>query len=221
MRRSLFPLSLRRAATRACLAVLTVAAVGTAGCGHPRYINDLPLVWAGVKQSPVATTAVDKAFSAVPITFGDLNDVRPGDKAKVGTYEEDGFVVKTNGDVAAFWRDRFRALLEGAGARLETPPIARIDADLLEYDCIEGNTFNATVRMRVSVVRNGGEKWSRLYEGKGKRWGRTHNPENFNEALGAAMAEAMRRLVQDEAFANALLGRPNTEPTSTGTATIN
>jgi Uncharacterized lipoprotein len=193
------------------LGLIFVAATAL-GCGR-HYISDLPLVWVGVKKNPVATTAVDKAFATVPITLGDLKDARPGPHSKVGIYEDDGFVVTTSGDVGAFWRDRFRAMLESAGARLEGQPQARIDADLLEFDCIEGNTFNATVRMRVTVVRPGMEAWTKHYEGTGKRWGRTHNPENFNEALANALAEATRKLIQDEAFANALLGQASAPAT--------
>ncbi|HVH42571.1 MAG TPA: hypothetical protein VM925_09510 [Labilithrix sp.] len=185
----------------------------TLACGG-QYITDLPLVWAGVDKNPAATTAVGNAFSAVPVTLGELRDARPGDKSKVGTYEDDGFVVTTKGDVAGFWRGRLRVMLESAGARLESAPQARIDAELLQFDCIEGNTFNGVARMRIIVIRPGAEPWSKHYEGRSKRWGRTHKPENFNEALSNALAEATRKLVQDEAFAKALLGQAQSAPSS-------
>jgi hypothetical protein len=190
---------------RASLLALVFAA--SLGCGT-HYIGDLPLVWAGVDKNPASTTAVGNAFNAVPVTLGDLTDARQGDKSKVGAYEDDGFAVTTRGDVAAFWRGRFRAMLESAGARLEKSPQARIDAELLQFDCIEGNTFNAVARMKVTVLRPGAESWSKNYEGRSKRWGRSHKEENFNEALSNALAEATRALVQDEAFAKALLGEP-------------
>lgn len=191
------------------LILLALVCATTLACGT-HYITDLPLVWSGVKQNPVATTAVDRAFEAVPVTLGELRDMRPGDKGKVGTYEEDGFVVMTSGNVADFWRGRLRAMLESAGARLESAPQARIDADLLQFDCIEGKTFNGVVRMRIIVSRPGAEPWSKHYEGRSKRWGRTHKAENFNETLSNALAEATRKVVQDEAFAKALLGQPQT-----------
>lgn len=188
------------------------------GCST-HYIADLPLVWAGVKHNPASTTAVGNAFNAVPVTLGELKDARTGDKSKIGVYEDDGFVVTTKGDVAAFWRGRLRTMFESAGARLENSPQARIDAELLQFDCTEGNTFNATARMKITVVRPGAEPWSKHYEGTSKRWGRTHKEENFNEALSNALAEATRKIVQDEAFAKALLGQPQapTAPAAKGT----
>ncbi len=67
--------------------------------------------------------------------------------------------------------------------------------------------------MKVTVTRHdGAAPWSKTYTGTGKRWGRTHNPENFSEALTSALAEASRRLVQDQEFAAALTGTPPATP---------
>lgn len=190
------------------LLLVTVTACG----GGNKQIQDLPLIWTGEKN-PTASTPVDKAFAAGPIEVGEFKDGRAGDRSVVGTYEDDGFKVRTKGDVRAFWAGRLRIALEAAGAKLGSPAQARFDAELLEFDCIEGNTFNATVRMKITVTRHDGATmpWSKTYEGKGKRWGRTHNPENFNEALVKALAEASRKLVQDPEFAAALLGEPQSK----------
>jgi hypothetical protein len=193
---------------RLSTAGLLMAALATAACGGGnKQIADLPLIWTGAKN-PAATTAVDKAFAAGSLDVGEFRDARTGDPHVVGTYEDDGFKVRTQGDVRAFWAGRLRIMLEESGAKLGSPGQARFDADLLEFDCVEGNTFNATVRMRITVTRHDGSTpWSKVYVGKGKRWGRTHNPENFSEALSSALADAGRKLVQDQEFAAALLGQ--------------
>jgi hypothetical protein len=183
----------------------------TACGGGDKQIRDLPLLWADAKN-PTATTAVQKAFAAGAIEIGEFTDGRAGDRAVVGTYEDDGFKVRTNGDVRAFWAGQLRILLEGAGVKFGSPAEARLDARLLEFSCIEGNTFNATVRMAITVTRHEGGQWSKTYTGEGKRWGRTHNPENFDEALSNALAEATRKAVQDEEFAAALVGPPKPAP---------
>jgi hypothetical protein len=200
--------------------LLALACASLLACGGPHYIADLPLVWAGSEKSPATSTTVGNAFASVPLTLGDLTDARSGDKSKVGTYEEDGFVVTTKGDVAAFWRGRLRALLESAGARLSQTPQARIDAELLQFECNEGNTFNGVARMRIVVTRAGMQPWSKHYEGRSKRWGRSHKEENFNEALSSALAEATRQVVQDEAFGRALLGQPQAAPASASSGTL-
>lgn len=189
------------------VAVLCAILAVCAACGGPHYIQDLPLLWKGVDKYPSPTTAVEKAFAAAPLELGELKDSRRGDRSAVGSYVDDGFVVTTKGDVAEFWRTHFRAMLESAGAQVGVgKPEARLDAELLEFDCTEDNMFNATVRMRVTVSRNGRPPWTKTYEGKSKRWGRSHNPENFDEALSNALHEATRKLVQDPTFASALVG---------------
>jgi Uncharacterized lipoprotein len=195
-----------RAMKHLCLTVLLLSVSACGGANQ--QIEDLPLVWTGEK-SPSASTAVDKAFAAGPIELGQLSDGRQGDRAAVGSYADDGFRVKTKDDVHAFWANRLRVILEGAGAKLGSPAPARFDASLLEFDCVEGNTYNATVRMNVTVTRqDGSPPWSKTYEGRAKRWGRSHSAENFNEALTKALAEATRRLLQDEEFATAVVGQP-------------
>jgi hypothetical protein len=43
-----------------------------------------------------------------------------------------------------------------------------------------------------------------VVEGKDKKWGKTHKPENLNEALSGAFDEAMRNLMSNAALAAAL-----------------
>jgi hypothetical protein len=204
--------------------VLFGACLASVGCGGPDHINDLPLVWAGAEKSPPPSSSVDKAFGTVPIEIGEFKDARSGDKSKVGTYAENGFVVKTKGDVRAFWAGRMRIMLESAGAKLGAPaPQSRLDAELLDFDVLEDNMFNATVRMRITVTRKDGAQpaWTATYEGKSKRWGRSHSPDNFDEALSNAMFEAAKRLLQDDAFARALLGQPAaSKPAGSGSAGV-
>lgn len=177
--------------------------------GGNKEIADLPLVWTAGK-TPAASTPVDKAFAAGPLEVGQFSDERKGEKDVVGTFQENGFKVRTKGDVRAFWAGRVRAAIENAGGKFGAPANARFDAALLDFDCIEGNTFQATVRMRVTVTKHDGatQPWTKTYEGTAKKWGRTHSAENFTEALSSALNEATRKMVQDPELATAILGKP-------------
>jgi hypothetical protein len=179
------------------LAFLVVAACGGA------QIHDLPLQWRGVDGGPAATTAVAQSFAAVPLAFA-LRDVRP-DPSAVGTYEDDGYVVRTSDNVGAYCSMKLVELLTHAGARLNEAPRASLETELLEYRVVEGGTFHGIVRLRAIVRRPTGDAWAKIYEGSSKRWGRTHNPANFNEALSNALADAATKLVHDEDFAQVLL----------------
>jgi len=181
--------------------------VMAAGCGSSQ-ITDLPLVWAGAAKPPPPSAAVASAFTTVAIEPGDFKDGRTTPPNVVGTYEDDGFKVTTKGDVRAFWAGRERVLLEGAGVHFQTPGGARLDATLLQLDVLEGSTFNGTARMTFTVTTRSAQPWSKSYDGHSKRWGRTHKPDNFDEALSNAIVDATRQLLVDPAFAAALQGQP-------------
>jgi hypothetical protein len=182
--------------------IAAVVVAVTAACGGGQ-IQNLQLRWqsADMKVSPSPTVA--QAFAAVPITFG-IRDTRP-DPTVVGKYEDDGFVVRTTDNVAQYCSNRFGDMLRTAGARLTEAPQAILAADLVEYRVDEGSTFAGVVRLRMTVRRAGQPDWSKDYEGTSKRWGKSHNPDNFNEALSNALAEATTNILHDEEFGHALM----------------
>lgn len=191
--------------------LVAAVVVLVAACASRGPIQNLPLSWRGVSGVITPYPAVAEAFAAVPIAFA-LRDVRP-DPAVVGVHEDKGFVVRTRDDVGQYCSDRFADMLRHAGARLDEPPVAMVAVDLVEYRVDEGAVFKGLVHVRVTVRRPGSPDWAADYEGTSKRWGRTHSPDNFNEALSNALAEVMTKLVRDEGFARALLpARPPLPP---------
>jgi hypothetical protein len=177
--------------------------VVVAAChGGQTQIRNLPLQWRGVDGGPMASASVAASFASVPLAFV-LRDGRP-DPTAVGTYEDTGYVVRTSDDVARYCGTKIGELLAHAGARLNEPPRAALETELLEYQVVEGGTFHGTVRLRAIVRGGNGSAWAKIYQGESKRWGRSHNPENFNEALSNALADATAQLVHDEDFARVL-----------------
>jgi hypothetical protein len=177
-------------------------------CGGGGNITNLPLRWQGLDDLPRASGLVARAFTVSPLSFG-LRDLRP-DPSAVGSYEDTGFVVRTTDNVGQYCTNRVGEMLVHAGAHLEPAAPATLEVDLLDYHVVEGGTFDGTVRMRTTLRRGADVVWSKTYTGKGQRWGRTHNPENFNEALSHSLADATRQLLMDDEFAQTL-GEPPVE----------
>jgi hypothetical protein len=191
------------------IAYLVIAVFGGA-CASYGQIHNLSLAWRGVDTWPRPSAPIAQAFAAAPFAFA-LRDSRL-DPSSVGTYEDDGFVVRTGDNVAQYCSTRFGEILGHAGARLREPPTAVLEAELLEYNVVESGMFNGVVRVRAVVHGGADRSWSRTFVGKSARWGRTHNPENFNEALSNALADAASQLMQDDDFARALVGEPPPPP---------
>jgi hypothetical protein len=195
----------------------SIAFLVAAGCiagaacgGSGGYIKNLPLRWQGVEAPPMASGSVGRALSAAPLAFG-LRDLREF-PAAVGRYADDGFVVQTTDNVGQYCTDRIGAILVGAGAHLEPGAPTTLEIELLDYYVVEGGSFEGTVRMRTTLRRGADAVWTKTYAGASKRWGRTHNPENFNEALSNSLAEATQQLLRDEEFAKTLGEPPSTGP---------
>jgi len=175
-----------------------------AACGSGQ-ISNLTLRWQGVSEPPRANPNVQQALAAVPVALA-VRDMRK-DPTAVGVFEDDGFVVRTSMNVGQYTASKMGDMLRAAGARLTEQPVAGIETDLVEYTVVEGGMFKGTVRLQVTVKQGASPSgWSKLYEGTSSRWGRSHSPENFNEALSNALAEATQKLLNDEEFARALVG---------------
>ena len=149
--------------------------------------------------------SVARALAASPLSFG-LRDLRESPQA-VGRFAGDGFVVQTTDNVGQYCTDKIGAILVKAGARLEPGAPTTLEVELLDYFVVEGGTFEGTVRMRTTLRRGADAAWTKTYAGTSKRWGRTHNPENFNEALSNSLADATQQLLRDEEFGRSL-GEP-------------
>lgn len=190
---------------------LLIAAVilVTAACGGGQ-ISNLPLAWKSADTSVKPSPMTAQALQTVPLAFG-LRDTR-ADQTAVGTVEDDHYIVRTTDNVAQYASNRFGDILRNAGARLNDAPQAILETDLLEFRVDEGGTYKGLVRIRVTVRRQGLPDWSRNYEGTSSRWGRSHSPDNMNEALSNALHEATERMLKDDQFGAALLGAPNAPP---------
>ena len=183
-------------------------------CGHSESsMSSLPLQWRGVGDTPRPSPQVAESFAQTPVLFR-LRDLRP-DPTAVGRYEDNGFVVRTNDNVAEYCTTKMGEMLASAGARLnEQKPVAVLETELLEYNVVEGGTFHGIVRIRAIIRRGADPAWARMYMGKSTRWGKSHSPDNFNEALSNALADATQQMVKDVEFARALLpsSGPNDGP---------
>jgi hypothetical protein len=179
-----------------------------------RYAADQPLQLTWTTSEVLRPSgAVGTALSAT--SFGlSLHDEREN-PAVIGGYSTDGArgEIQTRDNVAQYCGQHLSELLGRAGARISKEPAPMmLQTALLEYQVHESEKFNGLIRMRVSLVAEGNVVWWRTYAGTAESWGRTHNPQNFNEALSGALASIASQLINDDSFAAALRGDPQAPP---------
>jgi uncharacterized lipoprotein YajG len=180
--------------------------VGLASCSHPGVVAAFPLEWRGVDAAPTPSAAVVDGMRGHVFHVEPFVDKRPAD-SPIATIEEDTHTVQTPTDVAAFCTKQFTDLLTAAGARIgEGASAVDLRAEIMDFKVIEGGFYNGEARVHFSIQSGGQSKWEGVYDGKSKRWGRSHSPDNYNEALSNSFAEVVRNLIQDDSFGKALAG---------------
>ncbi|MEP6860667.1 MAG: YajG family lipoprotein [Deltaproteobacteria bacterium] len=186
-------------------AILVVFAV--AGC-HGGNVENLRLNWQDADVHLQVSSTVQQALANVPLSLA-VRDVRP-DPSVVGRVEEDGFLVRTSDNVALYASNQLGNMFQIAGAHFVPQGQAALAIDLVNYHVDEGGSFNGAVTLHVVVRRAAMQDWQRDYTGASHRWGRTHNPDNYNEALSNALSDATQQLLKDDSFGLAIMAPPGT-----------
>jgi hypothetical protein len=178
--------------------------VGLAACSHTEVVAAFPLEWRGVDSQPTPSPAVMDGIRRHVFHVEPFADKRPAD-SPIATIEDDPHPVQTPTDVAAFCTKQFTDLLTAASAHIgEEPNAVDLHAEILDFKVIEGGFYNGEARVHFSIQSGGQSTWEGVYDGKSKRWGRSHSADNYNEALSNAFAEVVRNLMQDDSFGKAL-----------------
>jgi hypothetical protein len=181
--------------------------LGLASCSHHDGVAAFPLEWRGVDSGPTPSPAVMDGMRRHVFQVAPFVDKRPPG-SPIATVEDDPHPVLTRTDVAAFCTKQFTDLLTAAAARLgEGPTAVELQAEILDFKVIEGGFYNGEARVHFTIVSGGQSTWEGVYEGKSKRWGSSHSPDNYNEALSNAFVEVVRNLMQDDSFGKALGGQ--------------
>jgi hypothetical protein len=181
--------------------------LGLASCSHPGIVASFPLEWRGVDSGPTPSPAVMDGIRRHVFHVEPFVDIRPAN-SPIATIEDDPHTVQTPTDVAAFCTKQFSDLLTAAGAHMgDAPNAVDLHAEIMDFKVIEGGFFNGEARVHFSILSGGQSKWEGVYDGKSKRWGSSHSPDNYNEALSNAFADVVNNLIQDESFGKALAGQ--------------
>lgn len=177
----------------------------TVGCGSS-LPEPFALDWQGVDSAPSPSDRVTAALANKTFRLEPTVD-RRSDKSKIGLDQDTHYQYRTTSNVAAFCSDRIKDMLTSAGFKLVEQGDYIIQSEIAEFNVAEGGLFNGEVRVTFRVFQPGKPAFENVYEGKSKRWGKSHNPDNINEALSNALASATEKLVRDDALADALEGK--------------
>lgn len=140
------------------------------------------------------------------------NDVR-SDKSSAGVrFSErtpsERYGIKLDGDGQAWSQSAIEGAMLRAGLALAMPGRPEMDLKLQRMDIEEqatrNSSYNATVRYEVSLKLGDKTCFNGAFEGSDQKYGRPGSIENMREALNGAFDRAALKLLNNQAFLDAL-----------------
>jgi hypothetical protein len=119
--------------------------------------------------------------------------------------------VYTKSDVAAFVGEHLLAQLKriGLDARVGETGERVLRAEMVEFWVAEGNHYNGSVRLKVTITdTKGKELWTGLVGGGSDNFGRSLKPDNYTEAYSNSIQELAAKLVSAPGFRASIAKAP-------------
>jgi hypothetical protein len=196
---------MRLSAPPVCTPIVLVCLLGA--CGQfAETPAPFPLEWRGIEANPRPSSPVAEALRKPTFQVDPCVDSRK-EPTTIGVVQKDNSAVRTSSSVAEFCTQHVRDIFERAGAKVvPSGGSVILKPELLVFEVIEGGMFNGEAVLRVTAAKDGKTVYAGTHNGKSKRWGRSRNPINYNEALSNALFEATKKLLNDDLFAKGLEG---------------
>ena len=187
--------------------------LGSTALAAQQPLSGIPLVWKPTSSASDYGIINLTGVSGVKIEIRSLEDARekPDLIGENRDKEDKGIVlpVTTSEKPAAFITEHLQKIFSDAGLNVVTTGgDAVVSGEVKRYFVLETSTYQAEVTLSIAVKnRKGTLLWSGVAGGAAKRYGRSYKAENYYEALSDALMDASYKLLQNEAFTKALVGK--------------
>ncbi|MHB8419384.1 MAG: hypothetical protein ACYDCL_15005 [Myxococcales bacterium] len=174
-------------------------------------VGDLPSVFSPERwthdhsQDPVPAEVLDG------LRFQVLPFVDRRQEKEVGANHELSWTRRftTQDDVTAFVTQHFAEVLGQAHLDVVDKGGSRLlKGELLTFFVDEGNTYQGTVRLRLTLTgAQGNVLWTGIALGRSKRFGHSMSEENYNETFSDSIVDAAADLLKNRGFLRAAGGK--------------
>jgi hypothetical protein len=162
-------------------------------------LENVQLRWKPTDQPGELRNLAVQAFKDRKVVVKPFTDTRQ-DKALIGQNTEDSTPrnVTTMDDVGAFCSTQLGELLKESGVSVaaEGGGVV-ITGKVMRFMVDEGNMYQGTVALNLTISAKGKEIWNGIVTGESKRWGRSYKYENYMEAISDALMRATEALLRD------------------------
>jgi hypothetical protein len=193
------------------LVMLMVAGTVTAVESPGPALKDVPLVWKPT-DTISSLDAIDlTAFQNVTILIKSFTDIRkhPSEIGKnvEKRKSENGLIVTTKDNVAAWLADRFAQVLREFEIDVaRNAGTVTLEADVVKFFVTEESVYKADVAVKARLrSKTGDVLWEGMVTASSSRWGASFRVENYYEGLSNATIAAVHSLLKNDQFRQAVV----------------
>jgi len=174
-----------------------------AGCAPRGPVN------VSLRYTPKDELMIDSLAGAAlttKVNVGKITDERGVDPQQIGENVEDSkpIPVRAKGEaVLSMVHQGFFKGLQEAGIEEASDAPMSLRIHIMKLWVSEDNTYNATARFKVEVLRGDALVQTILVEGSAKQFGSSMKGENYREVLSDAVLEAVQNLINSAEFREA------------------
>lgn len=154
---------------------------------------------------------LDTTGGIFPLAIAGIVDKRDKGKQIGENTEKDTVPIYTSSDVPAFVRDHVVSQLKIIGIEVTAAETGDrvLKSELIDFWVAEGNRYQGSVRLRISIVDSKGkELWSGAVGGSSNNFGRSLKPDNYTESISDCIQDLASTLVSTPAFREAIAKTP-------------
>ena len=192
--------------TPVLFAAALLTALAAVGCAPPKQVT-VPLFLR--PKNAFNNNAFSAELPRGKIYVAPIRDKRPNPEQIGQNLEKTAPVpVYPSGSPTEFVRNTIAQQFTAMGFQVVDSPSQAdriVQGDLTQFWVQETNTFAGDVRAVIEVRdRTGRQLWSGAVAGEGSTFGRSYNPENYQEAFSDATLRMVEALLSNKGFQQAL-----------------
>lgn len=191
------------------LAALLGVSAGVFGCAEHHDSLAMNLEWAP-KSDPcdVSSTALS-AFVGQTLQIMAFSDHRNTTEVGSNVEERTARPVTAMNNVPAFVTGHVADVFQECHVVLAPSGYTRIlKGEVTQFYVKEDNDYNGTLILTLSLSdADGKQLWQGVAAGHSKRWGHSLSAENYNETFSESIIEAVKDLMGNSSFLDAVRGR--------------
>lgn len=190
------------------LVVFAAAAADDALAKKKKSLEGIPLEWTPTTEMGEVGAMDLTGLYDLTLAVAALEDKRENPELIGENREDEGTILKVTSpdSVAEFVATHMKTVISDLGIDVvDEGADVTISGEVKKFFCLEENTYQGEVLLKIKVVRGEETLWAGVAGGSSKRFGRSYKADNYLECLSDSLLDAVVSLFRVDKFREALV----------------